>query len=715
MHVMTPSLPKARLASAVPPADPEFGADLLRIFRRRKYIILATILVLTTMAAAFALLWPPVYKATATLVVMTGGVESRAGTDLPLSAAQDESQIANQVQLLANRFLAKQVVNDLGLYDDREFISAAGPAKLLTRSQRQALIESATDNLRKNVSIRRVGRTSIILIAVASRSPAKAARIADKFGSAHIKLQLAEKAQSTVNAAALLAPQVAVLRQEVIASDKAVADYARKHNIVGAGTDDLAQIGQVYGALADARSSRYEATARSGSAAAGGIDGPSIPAGSSPLLNDLRRQGSEHGKRIAELSVLYGAGYPELANTRAQLDDVNRRLAAETARLGRELRAEVAITASREGRIRGDLAGLRSQGFAQRAAAVEMMDLQRTADANRELYAARLARLKQLGGETGIVQVPIKFLARAIEPEQPAFPRAKEIIGVALIGSFILGLILAYAVELLIETRVRTADQIDRLIGVPTLGLVPDLGETGNSPPHRLLAAEPSSAYAEAVRSLYLDLSQQLPAGRTNVVLITSPLPGEGKTTVALSLAAAAAASWRKTVVVDLDLRRPSLLDAAGLDHKRDLLAFLDGDASFSDILVADPVVKNLWIAGVGRVATDPAALLASPKMQQLMDKLRGNFDLVVINTAPILAVTDAKVLARMANATLLVVRWGKSRNAAVRAAAKVFGAPWTGAVINRVDFRRHASAAFGDAVQHHYECSSYHGEPTAR
>lgn len=701
----------AKQAASAP--DLEFGADLLRIFRRRKLVILATMLVITAAAAAFAALWPPMYKATSTLVVATNSIESRTGTDIPLTAAQDESLINNQVQMLANRALAKQVVTDLGLFDDREFNPVAGQARPLTVGQRQAMIESATDALRKNVTVRRVGRTSVILISAAARSPAKAARIANKFGSAHIRLQLAEKAQSTVSAAALLEPQVAALRQQVIDADKAVADYARKHNIVGASdTPDTVQIGQVYGALADARSSRYEASARSGSATAAGVDGPRMPAGaSSPLLNDLRRQNAELGKKIAELSVLYGAGYPELANARAQLDDVNTRLAAETARLGRELQAEVAITSSREGRIRGDLESLRSQSFAQRSASVQLMDLQRTADANRQLYAARLTRLKQLSGEAGMAQVPIKFLARAMTPEEPAFPRPKEIVGVALIGSFFLGLVLAYAFELLLETRVQTAAQINRLLGVPTLGMVPDLG-TSATPAHRLLVEQPSSVYAESVRSLYLDLLQRLPVGRSSVVLITSPLPGEGKTTVALSLGAAAAVLWRKTVVVDLDLRRPALFDAAGMTHEHDLASFLDGKAEFADILAADPDVKNLSIIGVGHAVRDPASMLASPKMKQLMDKLRSNFDMVVINAPPILAVTDAKVLSRMANATLMVVRWGKSRNEAVSAAARVFGAPITGAVINRVDYRRHASAAFGDAVQHHYECSDYHGQP---
>lgn len=686
----------------------DFGGELLQIMKRRRWIIIGTIVLITTAAALFAMLWPPVYTATAKLLVSTQSVDQRLSVEAAPTAAQDEALIANQVQLLSGRGLAQQVVTSLGLDDDLTFAPNARPQRLQSTAEKKANMEAATANLMRRVAVRRVDRSGVILISVKSKSPEQAAQIADRYVAEDIRLMQADYLRSNASTVALLKPQVAAMREQVMLNDRAVADYRRRYNMVGTpDAPDLSQFGQLAGALTEARSSRSEAMVRS-SVAAGGVG--AATAATSPLLNDLRQQAADVGKRAAELSSFYGKGYPELARTEAQLADLNHRIAEETTRIARQLRSEVSVGQARESQISSDLSRLNARTMEQRSASVRLMDLQRTAEASRSQYVLLLGKLEQLNGAAALVQVPVKLLTAAVVPEQPSFPRRNEVIAVALAGGFVLGLILAYAVELLSERRVRTTRQVQELVGTPTLGMIPEFDDRHSGSIQHRMAQRPQSALAEAMRGVYLDCRQRMPAARSHILLVTSPLPGEGKTTIAMGVASAAALLGRRAVVIDLDLRKPDVLNSAGIADGPDLLGWLAGNAVVDDVIMHDPEIAGLAYVGVREPVKDAAACLASPRLTHLIDRLRERYDLLVLNAPPVLGVRDAKTLAGRVHGTLLVLRWGQTRTDAARAAVETFGAPFTGAVLNRVDVKRHAAAAFGDELQHYGEYSSYFG-----
>jgi capsular exopolysaccharide synthesis family protein len=691
-----------------PATDRRDGDNLLRILMRRRWIVLATVLAMTGAAALFAFMWPPTYRATSSLIISSPADDARLPSGTGGLASLDDRLIDSQVELLNGRPVLRQVVEKLGLYNDREFGAAEGAAERGPPSE--AAIEKAADILRKKIVARRIDRSAVISITAQTHAPGLSADIANAMAETHVAQQrsaaMASKQQSIDRVLASLVS----LQAQAIDADRAVTQYRRLNDMLGVSDgSDVGDLSQLSGALAEARIGRSTATAR----ADGGT--PMVVGAASPLLADLQRQAADVGKRIAEMSTIYDQGYPALAGLKAQLQDINARIDSEVARANAALRAEAAIAATRERQIANDIDRMRREGFQKRAASVKLLDLERIAAATNAQYVATLNTLQLLEAEAGNAKVPARVLAQAAAPKAAHFPKRRETIIVAFAASWLIGILLALAIEQLRDNRIRTAVQIDQLIGVPTLGMLPTSADAAMV--HRLLIQHPRSVLSEAVRSLYLNVRQQLPDTRSRVLLVTSPLPGEGKSTVAMSLATAAMTLRTKVVLIDFDLRHPQLLvDNVAAAGRPDLVDYLDGDATIADALIRLPEMSGLAVLGAKRPAADPTALLASPRLAELFADLRRSFQFIVINTPPILAVRDARTLAALADGTLLVVRWGETRYDTVRSAANAFGGPFVGAVINRVDYERHAKAAFGDEIQHYATCSGYYLEgPPAR
>ena len=206
-------------------------------------------------------------------------------------------------------------------------------------------------------------------------------------------------------------------------------------------------------------------------------------------------------------------------------------------------------------------------------------------------------------------------------------------------------------------------------------------------------------------------MSRLLPQASGNVIVITSPLPDDGKTTVAIALAAAAIATFRTAIVIEFDLRRPGLDGLVDRDgDEKDLLDYLRGDATLDDIIVSSPTSPGLKAIFVRKPFADPGAVLASPQIERLMDELRTRFDQIIVNTPPILAVGDARSVARFADAVLLVLRWGKATPDLVQSTLMQFDGEVTGVVFNRVNYAKQARLAFGDGLQYYHKFKAYYG-----
>ena len=721
----------AEPASQAGPQGKQFGfTELVRMLRRRKLLIILTIT--GVLAATFGMLklTEPVYSSTA--VVMVESETPDAGTGAAVKtvalAPNDELRIATKMELLQSRALARKVADKLELERDPEFAKKSGPgpvgrllgpfiapkpeAEPQTSAQKQATevaeIEGVTDRLINHVTVERVAKSNLIRVVASSNDPDKAALIANSYVDTHIALQLAGERAEHDRELAQLTKRVAALREDLRYADSAVARYREANGFITARPDGLnqAQMAQLSGALAQARAQRAQTGSR-----ASLFSGPRGDGATSALLNDLRGQQAALDKRLAELSVLYGPNHPDVRNAKAQLAAIGARINEEIGRVGVGLRNEAAVSQAEEGQLAQDVRALKSQSFQGIAATPALLDLERDAETGQTLYVSLLSRLKDISGKGNDSHVDTSIVSRAPVPVEPSHPAPKQTLAAAFVGSLALAFILAIIAETR-DNRMRTAEQVERWLNVPALSLIP---EVRNPPePDRLydvLSMQPRSAFSEAVRTLLIELQPEAPATGGHVVLVTSPLGGEGKRTVATSLAAAAASAGREAVMVDLDLRKFDRVRHADPAGVADIQAYLMARVELDQVIAFDEAFAPFAIVTAFGPARDPGSLIASPRLALLVAQLRERFDLIVLNAPPVLPVRDAKIIAKLADSTLLILRWGATSFEAARIAITILEGKVAGAVLNRVDYRRHKNHGNADPIHHMASLDHYYRE----
>lgn len=702
-------------------------SDFLRLVRRRRRLILATIAVITIAAFVFVARTTPVYRATTTVLVkpLVEQAWTMPDSNTPLVAApQEAARISTKVELLASSGLASQIARDANLDKIPEFTPsgelktgllanllgwARPPApqerEALTLSEqeqaryaRKARMERVTEQFKQRTEVKRVGDSNLIAVTVTSTDPLRAARLANRIPQTYIE----NWEESQVETYTDVRQRVETARQEFEASALAVAEYRKAHGLALDRPQDFqqSQLTQASIGLIEARADSAAAASRVNSGVA---DSNAV---TSPLLEVLRSQEATLGKRLSELQAIYGSGYPEVATTTAQLDDVRRRMSAEArlvqAETQRQAEVAAAAVAARGSQLAGDAGAARSAAIGTRFADVQLQQLEREADADRALYISLLGKQKEVGSKGS--KADISIVSRASPTDLPSFPRPDITMATAFISSILFAIILALGVDA-VDDRLRNADQIARLLRLPTLAMVPELSKLNGRAPHELITEKPRSAFAESVRNIVIELEARRTMPGSQVIVVTSPLPDDGKSTISTCLAAAATSIGRRAIVVDLDMRSRRSMSNLGADGSADLIAFLTNTAELEEVIAVEGQGPFSRI-NIRQRVIDPGGLLESPRLRALIDELRLRFDLVVLNVPPILPVRDAKTLSRLADGTLLVIRWGKTDPGAARTAVDAFGAGIIGVVLNRVDYRDHARRAYGDAIDH----SARHG-----
>lgn len=719
-------------AAQAGPQGKQFGfTELVRMLRRRKFLIIFTIM--GVLAATFAMLkmMEPVYSSTAVVMVESETPDDGTGSAVKTVALapNDELRIATKMELLQSRSLARKVAGKLGLERDPEFAEKdrePGPVSRIlglfmapepevgpqTPAQKEAArvaeIEAVTDRLINHVTVERVAKSNLIRVVADSNDPDKAALIANSYVDTHIASQLASEREANEKELAQLTKRVAALREDLRFADSAVARYREANGFITARPDGLnqAQMAQLSGALAQARAQRAQTGSR-----ASLFSGPRGDGATSALLNDLRGQQATLDKRLAELSVLYGPNHPDVRNTKAQLTAIGARINEEIGRVGTGLRNEAAVSQAEEGQLARDVRALKSQSFQEIAATPALLDLERDAETGQTLYVSLLSRLKDISGKGNDSHVDTSIVSRAPVPVEPSHPAPKQTLAAAFVGSLALAFILAIIAETR-DNRMRTAEQVERWLNVPALSLIPEVRNPPESDRlYDVLSLQPRSAFSEAIRTLLIELQPEAPSSGGHVVLVTSPLGGEGKRTIATSLAAAAASAGRSAVMVDLDLRKFDRVHHADPAGVADIQAYLMARVELDQVIAFDEAFAPFAIVTALGPARDPGSLIASPRLALLIAQLRERFDFIVLNAPPVLPVRDAKIIAKLADSTLLILRWGATSFEAARIAITILEGKVAGAVLNRVDYRRHKNHGNADPIHHMASLDRYYRE----
>jgi capsular exopolysaccharide synthesis family protein len=711
--------------------------EFLRVARIRYRVILGAAAVFVVVVSAIVLQMTPLYTSTAVVILdqRKNNVEDTAAVLSGLGA--DQTTVQNQVQILTSMELAGRVIDKLKLDQDPEFnpkrtwwgaaLYAINPFNWFPAARKTQADAAGEDLERSGVihaflnreAVDPIGLSTAIKVSFESNDATKAARIANAIANAYVEDQLEAKFEATQKATQWLSGRINELSKKAQAADAAVQQYKAEHNITmtAAGVSVVdQQIADINNQLVLAKTDLAEKQATYGrlyALAQAGQAGSSAQVLASPLIAALRSQETTLMSQLADLSTKYGARHPKMLDLQAQKENLEAKIAEEVQRIVDASKNDVAAAQAHVGSLQGSLNHLEAQGAGQNQDEVQLTSLQSAATSARAMYEAFLGRLNQTQGQEGIQTPDARVISNAEVSSSPSFPRTGLIIGASIPAGLILGLMLAFALERL-DSGFRTTSQLESLLGVPVLSTIPEIAASDKKPVSTsdLLIDKPMSSFAEAVRGLQLGLTLANIDKKPKVIVVTSSVPGEGKTTLAVSLARMAARGGQKVVIIDGDLRRPNIAKSLGIEKPdHGLIEALTGDVPLEQCLTKDPRTNALLLPCL-KTPISPADVLASKAMQELIAKLRNGLDLVIIDSAPLLPVNDTKVLSRLADAVLFVVRWEKTpREAAVNAMRSLVDvhAPVAGIALARADSERFRYYSYG--YQNYYSYSKYYSE----
>ena len=731
--------------------------DLLSVvgmLRRRKWLIMLVTALGTAAAAFLGMKQTPTYTANASVMIDPRQLQVTTAEQVLSGMPISTATMATQIGLLRSRDFVGSVMSDLRLFDDPEFNTALAAAaappstslpaflqpleRLLAQlpdewliatglaSQPQPILESEAPTLTRERAILNFmgdvayindGTSYLIQIQFTSPDPDKAAVIANKIAERFVDDQLRGKLSATDKATGWLEQRLAELKVEVQKSDQAVARYKVDNNIVEAGggtlnDQELADLnGQLIGArteLADLQAKlRLVRDLRGSEVALESVSDVT----NSPVILRLREQVTELERQEFELRTLYGERHPRMLQLRDEKDKVAAAIRSEVGRVARTMENDVRVAASRVASIEAALGGLKSRNTQDRAASVQLAELERVALANRTLYEQLLQRFNETRDQQGIVQADARVVAMAAPPAVPSSPGPKIFAAAGFTVSLLLGSLLAILLERL-DRGLRSAREVELALGLTTLGLVPRLDRLRrNQRPHQYLREKPLSSYAEAIRGVLTALKLSNPQSPPKVVLVTSSLPEEGKTTFAVSLASLVARSQKRVLLIDLDLRHPSVHRELGWQVSAGLVEYMAGERTLQEVVHND-LETGLHFLPVKAHTTTPTDLLESDRMRQLLQVCRDNYDLVVLDSAPVASVNDTKVAANLADRVVFIVRWGKTIESAARDSLRSLreaGIEPAGAVLAQIDLRKHAQYRYGDIGQYYTRSRRYY------
>jgi succinoglycan biosynthesis transport protein ExoP len=709
--------------ATLPAASASSRFDLRQIWvvLLHRAVLALTVAALTGIVVmAVALHAAPTYQATASVLVEPN--ESKVIKDDPGAAAlpDDTGVVDTEVEVLKTRAVAERVVNRLKLYRDPEFNPATpkGPAAEAYHPDRRT-IDQVVERVSGRLDVRRLGLTYVIEVSFKANTPAKAARLANVFVEEYLAQQIQGKINANRQANGWLNSSLDKLRQDSLEADSRVQQYINTHNLMSADGQAMAEqsVTKLGDEIATAAADTAEKQAQFSVAEAelkNGGDGVGAGVGNE-TIRDLRKAEADASRNVAELSVTFGPRYPDLVKARSQLADIRREIASETTRILSSLRSEVAAARQREDSLRGSFGSARGGLVNNNQAQVQLIALKQQADAARKVYEAYLNRADQLAAQDGVQLPDARMASAAASPVHPVAPNR----ALAAVGALVVGAVAALATVLLVEFlsgTMRTRADVEQRLNVPFAGVIPDParlkfgGGRSGAAPADLIVDKPFSSYAEAFRNIRANL-QHWGDGKAppRVIALTSALPREGKSTTALGLARALATSGSRTLLIDCDFRRSALNAMIG-DPQRGLADVLEGKAKIGEVIIHDPRT-NALILPWGR-APGAKEMMATSIFDEALAALRERFDYVVLDTPPVLAVADARLIAAKADVALMVSEWNKTPSRAAAAAVELLrsaGVNLAGVALNKVDVRLHAQYGYGDTPYAYKAVQAYH------
>jgi exopolysaccharide transport family protein len=709
------------------PAPPLDLKALIGVVYRRFWMILAGFMTTFGIIAFVTFTQTPIFKAETVVQLDT---EQKNVIDLGAifsGMGGNTAVVDTEVLVLGSKSLLTRVAVQQKLVEDPEFnpsllppkkgllspvkgvvraVTGAKPpedpfADMTPEQKDAALLESAVGILSDKVAVSRVGTTYLITVNVSSESPETAARLADEIAEQYRVQQLEEKFEATRKATEWLSERVSGLREEVEEKERRVESYRAESGLLAAQGATLTeqQIAYLTTQKATLQVDLDRARARAESvrrqmASGAGADGISEVL-QSQVISDLKNQRAIINRRVSELETKLGPQHPELISARNEAADIDRQINAEVSRIAGNIENELKVAQAQISSIQGEIGRSTYELRGNNQALVRPRELERDADTSRILLEEFLTRSKQTGEQDALITADANILSRASVPDSPSSPKKLLNLIIGCLLCAIIGGGLALLAEMF-DMKISSTEDVERKLGANPIGSVPlirtasflGLSQTN---PADYLVENPLSAYAESIRYLRAAIAFSDLDSETKTVAICSSLPDEGKTSLTLSLGRMSAMSGSRTLVIDGDFRRRQLTETAGLKPDIGFVEHLFGAGQLLDAIVKDRKTM-LDILPLSQNGHTPHDVFGTRAFDDLLQRLRSMYDLILIDTGPLLLMAEARVVAGKADKTILVVRWRHSARSAARQSLTLlrnFKADVLGVTLNMVDLNR--------------------------
>lgn len=710
----------------VSPEDVPHLLDYWAIILKRRWVVLACLVVVFTTVAIGTLKEKPIYEGKV-LVEIDPEPPSVVNFKevVSVNPVDIDAYLETQYKILKSRSLAQRVVDDLQLYRLPEFYTARGlfglihsTPKVLPKSTdpnpdiSAEYYRNAVTHTQGLVDVSPIRRSNLVQLSFESYSPQTAAAVANKVAADYIQQNFDIKWQETTDASNWLKKKLVTLQAGLAQSQRALQQYAQTHNILYvAANQDLAaaRMQNLLTEYSKAQSDEFQSEGLYSLVKKGKTeDLPGVL--QNALIQNLEEKMADDQAKYAEITSWVKPDYPKAREMKRQIVSLQKQIDKQKAAIIHNIVDEYTSAKHRVNYLSDAVDQQRKLMNDVARKSVQYNILKQTVDSNQQLYQGMLQRMKEAQVSAGLNASNIRIVDPAIVPNGPVKPRVMLNLALGLILGLGLGVGLAFFQEYLDKT-LKSSDDVERLLRLPSLGILPKFAVNGNGHlvddgeeftdklipvptngnGHHAPGIQTAPDVAEAFRSLRTSiLLSATPVPK--LLLITSALPSEGKTTTALNLGATLASLNTRVVVVDCDMRRPAVHRAAGVDNKPGFVQCLTGHVELAEAVLPVPGVPNLSVIPCGPIPPNPAEILSSHMTGELLRKLREEFEFVLVDSPPILSVADSRILATLTDAAVLVTRAHSTPYDVVRRARSLlYGANSRilGVALNDVDLER--------------------------
>ncbi|HUJ26152.1 MAG TPA: polysaccharide biosynthesis tyrosine autokinase [Myxococcales bacterium] len=693
-----------RVAAARRPIDPDAAAGGLRlprslgecvgVLRRRWPLIAATALLCSLVTVAVTWRMASLFRAEAVVLLDTRDLQITDIKGVLPSRPFDNTVVRGEMEVLKSPALGAQVAEKLHLDQDANFAGVGGDAR-----QR---LKRAGDAVAHGLNVLNDGRSLVLKLDFAARTPQQAADIANAFAEAYIERQLAMKEAATRRATEWLKGQITALHGQIADTEQRIADFQRTHGITPArGTVTAQELAEINTQLIVAHGDTVQKEAAlhrarevlNGAGGAEAVREVLI----SPIMQRLRDHETDLTQRMAELATRYRPAHPTMVKLQAELDTLRGKIRDEANRIVRTMTEEANAARAREETLKANLAELTQSTAQQESGQSELHALEREADANRSLYEALVTRLKQTAAQEDIQQPDAQIIARAEPPGAASGQDRRQLLFTAGGMSLLWGLLLAFAVDGF-DASFRRLDEVELATGLPVLGLVPIVRPAARGRTSRL---QREALLSEALLGIRSGLRQAQAGVPIGSLLVTSAGDAEGKSFFAIALGRSVARAGLRCLLMDCHFQRPAVA------------ALLGPAGQAAAPPTRYPQIQVDKASGLHYIAAPPAEqrrlfrsqdLFESTELRTWLERMRGQYDLIILDGPPAPAAAEVVALARIADATVLLARWGRTPRRAVLGALRFLamrGVGVAGTVLSRVDLGRYATYGYGEFVRY--------------